>query len=166
VVHVWNDPGTWWGNHWVYLKDNRYTANELSIDGFASFSAAERRIEDLFDTDIRDGKWGGGAGVNYFITRELGLSGDFNSFGNGGHFVDSISGSLVVRIPIDPVGLAPYFYGGGTRLTNPWEWAGHVGVGLEYRFNPGMGVFADARYTFPDRVSDYLTLRTGIRFVF
>src|SRR6185295_1781220 len=89
VVHVWNDPGTWWGNHFVYLTDNRYTANELSLDGFASFNAAESRIEDLFKTSIRDGRWGGGAGLNYFFTRELGIGGDFNSFGNGGHFIDS-----------------------------------------------------------------------------
>jgi hypothetical protein len=64
-------------------------------------------------------------------------------------------------------GLAPYVFGGGGRQTDPeWQWTGHAGVGLEYRFNPVTGVFADGRYTWADRTSDSILFRAGVRFVF
>lgn len=167
VVHVWDDPGRWWGNHFVYERDNRYTAQELSLDGFATFTAREGEAEDIFKTNIRHGRWGGGAGVNYFFTRELGIGGDVNIIDNGGNFIDYASGSLILRMPLDPTGLAPYIFGGGGRQTQPvWNWTAHAGVGLEYRFNPWTGIFADARYIWADKTSAAIGLRTGLRFVF
>jgi hypothetical protein len=165
--HVWNDPHTWWGSHWAYHTDDRYTANELSLDMFGSYIAGERRIEDLFDTNIRHGVWGGGVGLNYFFTREIGIGGDINIPDDGGNFVNNINGSLIARIPIVNSGLAPYVFGGGGRQTEPvWQWTGHAGVGLEYRFNPVTGVFADGRYMWVDKTADEILFRAGVRFVF
>src|SRR5947209_20116581 len=93
TTHVWEDPNAWWGSHWSYVTDNRYNPNELSLDFFGSYLANERRIEDIFKTNIRHGFWGGGVGANYFFTRELGIGGDINMPANGGTLVDSINGS-------------------------------------------------------------------------
>jgi hypothetical protein len=166
--HMWNDPHTWWGNHWAYNVNDRYTANELSLDFFGSYLAGQRGIEHLFDTNIRHGFWGGGVGINYFFTKEIGIGGDINipddHFGN---FINNIDGSLIARMPIANSGLAPYVFGGGGRQTEPvWQWNGHAGVGIEYRFNPVTGVFADGRYMWLDKTADEILFRAGVRFVF
>lgn len=173
AVHVWEDPGGWWSGAMTYdTTTPLYTANELSLDGFGSLTAAERNIEHLFDTSIKgqNGHWGGGVGVNYFFTREIGIGGDMNIIANThGNFVDQVAGSLIIRFPIDPSGFAPYVFGGGGRVTNPlWAWEGHAGVGIEYRLNPVVGIFSDARYMWVDNsnLSDRLMLRAGLRLVF
>ncbi|HYG21198.1 MAG TPA: hypothetical protein VEH04_00340 [Verrucomicrobiae bacterium] len=169
TAHVWNDPRGWWGNHFVYDAQNtsKFTAHELNLDLFGSYWAGQEKVEDVFDTNIRRGTWGGGIGLNYFLTREIGFGGDLNISDNDGNFIDSASGSLIARFPIESVGLAPYIFGGGTRLTDRhWEWAGHAGIGLEFRPNPITGIFADARYLWPDDSGDSLLLRAGLRLVF
>ena len=167
TTHVWEDPNAWWGSHWVMVKDNRYNCNELSLDFFGSYLANEKNIENVFKHSIRHGTWGGGVGANYFFTRELGVGVDANIPANDGNFVDSVNGSLIARFPITTTGLAPYVFGGGGRQTDPaWQWTGHAGVGLEYRFNPGTGVFADTRYTWADKTSDTILFRAGLRFLF
>jgi hypothetical protein len=167
-THVWSDPHAWWGDHWVYTSADKYTANELSLDFFGSYLAGERRVEDLFKTNIRHGFWGGGVGVNYFFCRNLGISADMNiPDDNFGNFINNVDGSLIARFPIVNSGLAPYVFGGGGRQTDPtWQWTGHAGVGLEYRFNPVTGIFADARYLWVDKTSDEIMFRAGVRFVF
>jgi hypothetical protein len=168
TTHVWNDPNAWWANHWLYSNGNLYNANELSLDFFGSYLAGERRAEDLLKTNIRHGYWGGGVGINYFFTRYLGVGGDIEiPDDNYGNFVNNMDGSLIARFPIGNSGLAPYVFGGGGRQTDPtWQWTGHAGVGLEYRFNPVTGVFADGRYMWVDKTSDEILFRAGVRFAF
>jgi len=167
VSHMWTDPHAWWQNHWTAGTGDRYTANELSLDFFGSYLAGQRKIEDIFKTNIRHGVWGGGVGVNYFFTREIGIGGDIIIPDDGGNFVNNIDGSLIARFPICNTGLAPYVYGGGGRQTEPvWQWTGHAGVGVEYRFNPVTGIFVDGRYVWVDKTPDELLLRAGLRFVF
>lgn len=168
TAHLWNDPNAWLGNHFSYrMSDQMYTANEFSLDMFGSYTAAEEKFTHLAQKNIRDGTWGGGVGINYFLTREIGIGGDINIPANKGNFIDSINGSLIGRIPIGTSGLAPYVFGGGGRQTEPaWEWTGHAGAGLELRMNPVTGLFTDARYTWADKSSDSILLRGGVRFVF
>ena len=46
-------------------------------------------------------------------------------------------------------------------------WAsGHIGLGVEYRFNARTGVFLDARRVFPDSTDDYALWRFGLRLAF
>ena len=149
----------------------KYTANELSLDLSGSYMAAERHLSELFKTSIRHerGRWGGDAGLNYFITRYVGIGGDVEMADNGGNFVDQILGNVILRYPIDPTGLAPYVFGGGGRGTDPeWEWLADAGVGLEFRFNPIVGIFTDGRYIWHDKEGsfDRLLLRAGLRLVF
>jgi hypothetical protein len=166
VAHVWSDPNGWYGDLWN-CNAPRYNANELTMDFFGSFLANQRKIEDLFKTNIRSGHWGGGVGVNYFFIRELGIGGDINMPADGGNFINAASGSLIARLPIGNSGFAPYIFGGGGRQTQPsWEWFGHAGVGMEYRFNPIAGIFTDARYMWVKNTPDELLLRAGLRVAF
>ena len=169
AAHAWEDPGTWWGGLWSYDRSSapRFSANELSLDLSGSYTAPERKFEDIFETDIRHGKWGGDVGLNYFITRQLGLSVDANMADNGGNLVDHVIGNAVLRLPIESIGLAPYVFGGGGRSTDRvWEWVGDFGVGLDFRMTPATGLFIDARYIWADKSSDSILFRGGLRLVF
>lgn len=171
AAHVWEDPNNWWAGHFTYDSANapKYTASELSFDAFGSYQAGERRLTKLFETNIRHGDWGGGVGLNYFFTRNIGLGGDINIPANGGNFVDYFGGSVIARLPIDPSGFSPYIFGGGGRGTDPvWEWLVHGGLGIEYRFNPATGLFCDTRYVWHirDGSSDRIQFRAGLRLVF
>jgi hypothetical protein len=168
AAHMWEEPDAWWASHFTYdTAGAKFTSAELSFDAFGSYIAAERRFNKLFETDIRHGTWGGGVGLNYFFMREIGIGTDINIPVNGGNFVDQVVGSLIARWPFESTGLAPYIFGGGGRGTDPaWEWLGHAGVGLEYRFNPATGLFVDGRYIWADKTFDRLLLRAGLRLVF
>jgi len=168
AAHLYDDPHAWSTGLFVYTPASpKYTANEFSLDLFGSFIADEHRIEDIFKTNIRHGEWGGGVGINYFFTREIGIGGDINMSANGGKLIDQALGSLIIRWPFESCGLAPYIFGGGGRSFEPeWEWLGHAGVGLEWRLNPNLGIFTDGRYEWLDHTSDRLLLRAGLRIVF
>lgn len=145
-----------------------YTAKETSFDMFASYLKAERGVTHLFGTGIGHGSMGGGIGLNYFMTRNVGIGTDINIPNNGGTFVQEQSVNLTLRWPMGSSGAAPYVFGGGGRQYKPIdEWIGQVGVGLEYRSYHKLGIFADARYAWGDtHSSDSLLLRGGLRFVF
>jgi hypothetical protein len=146
-----------------------FSANELSLDLSGSYIAPERGIKHLFETSIKHdrGTWGGDVGVNYFITRNIGIGADANMSANGGNFVDAVLGDLTLRLPLGNSGFAPYVFGGGGRTTDQtWQWVGQAGVGLEYRFSRRIGVFADGRYIWAQHTSDALLLRAGLRIVF
>lgn len=169
AVHIWEDPGQWSSTTFTYnASAPKYTGNELNLEFFGSYTHPERRIEDLFKTNIRhDGTWGGGVGINYFFLCWLGIGGDITMNDNGGRFVDQALGNLILRIPIMNTGIAPYVFGGGGRLFDPsWEWEGHVGTGIEFRITPGFGMFVDGRYQWPDNTTDRLQFRAGIRIAF
>jgi len=168
AAHMWEDPGAWGAGHFTYATGMPlYTAQELSFDAFGSYLAAEKNFSDIFKTNIRHGTWGGGVGLNYFFSREIGIGADINMPANGGNFIDSVSGSLIARLPLGSSGLAPYGFGGGGRGTDPaWEWQAQAGVGLEYRWNPTTGIFVDGRYVWVDKTFDRLLLRAGLRLVF
>lgn len=146
-----------------------YSANELSLDLGASYSAGQRGLEHLFKTSIKGdrGQWGGDVGLNYFFTREIGLSADINMPDNGGNLVDAVLGNVIGRLPLGNSGFAPYLFGGGGRTTDrTWEWMGQAGLGLEFRFNKTIGLYSDGRYLWPQHSAEGLLLRAGIRIVF
>ncbi|HTL59733.1 MAG TPA: hypothetical protein VL361_28945 [Candidatus Limnocylindrales bacterium] len=172
AAHVWEDSGTWWDSHFTSDPNApRYTAQEVSLDLFGSYINPEGNFNDLFETDIHHGFWGGGAGLNYFFTRELGIGTDFNisSKPDDINLVDYWVGNIYARLPLGNSGLAPYIYGGGGRAISPiWQWTYGGGVGLEYRFNPATGIFSDARFLWGDKGTVYnnLVIRVGLRLTF
>jgi hypothetical protein len=170
--HLWEDPNAWWDGHFAYDKAApKYAAQEVSLDLFASYISPEGEFNDLFETDIRHGFWGGGAGLNYFFTRYIGLGADFNisSKPDDLNLVDQVTGDVLARLPIGNSGLAPYLVGSGGRAMSPrYSWVYGGGVGLEMRVNPTTGVFSDARFLWSDRSTDdnRLLIRAGVRLAF
>lgn len=147
-----------------------FNANEASLDLFGTFQALERHFLAWPNTDIKHdgGRWGGGVGGNYYFTRNFGFDVDTAFLANTPHFVDHVGGNVLFRIPIDPIHLAPYAFGGGGYLWNPSpRYFADVGVGLEFRFNPKVGLFGDARYIWREGTApDACAFRAGLRMVF
>jgi len=177
TTHVWSDPTGWWDTHFAYdVNAPRYTAQEFSLDFFGSYINPEGNLDNLFDTNIRHGAWGGGVGANYFFTSMLGLGVDFNMSDKSGSadlpLVDQVVGNLVLRLPLGNSGVSPYFIGSGGRAIGggplPWQWVYGGGVGLEYRWNPTTGIFSDARFFWADKGTIYnrLLIRAGLRIAF
>ncbi len=174
--HVWSDPSGWWDAHFGYdVNAPRYTAQELSLDLFGSYINGEGQFNELFEHNIRKGFFGGGVGVNYFFTQNLGLGADFNMSAKRNTelpLFDDVVGSLILRLPLGNSGLAPYAIGSGGRTIGgggaPWQWVYGGGVGLEYRWNPTTGIFSDARFFWGDKGTVYnrLLIRAGLRIVF
>ena len=145
-----------------------YRANELSVDAFGTGSLGAYTINHVSNARVRHNiRFGAGAGINYFFTRNLGIGGDVYSENTTGAFIDSASGNLILRIPLGESGLAPYVFGGGGYqfdLTKaPFVQAG---AGLEFRFTPNVGLFVDARGVVPDKAKYYGVGRLGLRFAF
>ena len=148
--------------------DQVFRADEFSIDIFGSVSLGEDVIRRISRERVRDnGRLGYGAGANYFFTRHFGLSADAYTENPHHSFVDDAAGSLVFRLPIDSLRLAPYAFGGGGYQFDPIEQPFvHAGAGLEYRFKNNAGIFLDARYVFARDSRDFGLARLGFRFSF
>ncbi|MEO7299779.1 MAG: hypothetical protein ABI042_14525, partial [Verrucomicrobiota bacterium] len=160
-----------WGDRFHYDSEGKdlYSAQEFTFDIFGTYSKGKEKFNDTFDKTLRHGDFGGGIGVNYFITRNFGIGTDAFAGDNGGDFVDAVSASAILRLPIDVAHLAPYvFAGGGRQFDGPDSWNLHVGVGLEFRLSSYTGIFIDGRHVFhvSDKSSDYALIRSGLRFAF
>lgn len=110
--------------------------------------------------------FGGGVEAGYFFTKYIGLS--LQGYGwDTSIDMYGMSGSLVFRYPIESCHLAPYVFAGVGYDAEPQEQGtAHGGAGLEYRFTPQWGIFADGRYVAAWDTNDYVQIRTGVRFAF
>lgn len=160
--HGTNDHGM------KYDKPVLYRAHELSLDLFGSGSVGRYTLKHLSGRRVREnGELGAGLGLNYFFTRYIGIGGDLYSENRTGALVDSASGNVIGRFPIGESGLAPYAFAGGGYQFDGLEVAfGQFGGGLEFRFTPHIGVFADARLVYPEETKYYGLARLGLRFAF
>ena len=151
-----------------YDQGNLYRGNELSLDGFGTASVNEYTIEHPSNNRVRQNTvLGAGAGVNYFMTRNIGIGAEAYSENTTGVFVDNASANLILRLPLGQSGFAPYAFGGGGHQFDAARlWFGQFGAGMEYRFTPHVGVFLDARAVVPDETRYYGVARLGLRFAF
>jgi hypothetical protein len=157
-----------------------FNDHELQIDIFGQYTVGEGPSQ---AGPIRDHGWGGGIGVNYFFTRNIGIGIDAawlyakdRSLGDDDDdhtTIHNFSGSLIARFPIDDKCLAPYLYVGGGAAVDGEQWASaHAGAGIEFRVQPQkMGIFVDGRWTYyGDRFGhedlNNFSGRVGVRFVF
>jgi hypothetical protein len=110
--------------------------------------------------------FGGGVEAGYFFTKWIGFS--LQGYGwDSSDAIYGMSGSVIFRYPIENCQLAPYVFGGVGYDAEPQEQGtAHGGAGLEYRFTPQWGVFADGRYVAAWDTNDYVQVRTGVRFAF
>jgi hypothetical protein len=148
--------------------EDMYRANEFSVDLFGGGTLDEHDIDRLSGARIHnDGRLGLGAGGNYFFVKNLGISGEAYSENPHPKVVGEASGSVVLRFPIGESGLSPYIFGGGGHQFEPQTATfAHGGAGLEFRFSPNVGVFADGRWVSTDRIGNYGMARAGFRFAF
>jgi hypothetical protein len=161
--------GSAWGADGMrYDQNDRYRANEVSLDLFGTASIGQTSIDHLSGNSIsHDTRLGAGAGLNYFFSRNIGIGGEAYTENTHHNFIDNASGSLIARFPLGTSGVAPYVFGGGGRQFDPiYLWFAHLGAGLEYRFTPRVGAFLDARYVFTDETKNYGLGRAGVRLAF
>lgn len=160
-----------------------FKAGEWQIDTFGQYSVGEGPGQvGLF----RDHGVGGGVGLNYFFSRNIGLgidaawlavteSPDFQNTDRADHetVIHNFSGSIIGRLPLDRCCLAPYVYLGGGFHVDGDQWASaHAGVGIEYRIVPNrFGLFVDGRWTYlGDRGGrddlNFFSVRAGFRVIY
>jgi opacity protein-like surface antigen len=156
-----------------------FADREWQVDLFGAYAFSSSSQDGLFG----DHAWGGGLGLNYYFSRNLGGGLEASVFDtpNGGDVLGQAALNIFVRFPIDHLCLAPYLFVGGGAVFNAEDidaadlkgdsddalWEGHAGIGVEYRINPHFGVFVDGRYTVVDKDdNDFATVRTGLRFAF
>ena len=134
-----------------------YSSHEASVDLFGFYGSR--------DKGGNNDAWGMGAGFNYFFTQCLGLGAD--TYMDAFTVPYLLNGQGIFRYPLRGMPVAPYAFGGfGRQWTHAAQWLGDIGVGIEYRFQPKMGAFFDAREVFPTETRDYAVLRFGLRFTF
>ena len=149
-------------------QSDYYRSSELSVDAFGTGSLGEYTLDHLSSDRVRQNiRFGAGAGINYFLTRNIGIGADAYSENTTGAFIDSASASLILRLPLGQSGFAPYIFGGGGHQFDMGQmWFGQAGGGMEYRFTPHVGVFIDGRGVLPNETKLYGVARVGLRFAF
>lgn len=160
------------------LAPPAFQANELQLDIFGAYGVGKGPDH---AGPFADHAWGGGLGLNYFLTNNLGIGVDADiKQGRENHAVGTerrdfkqFTGSLIYRMPYEDWGIAPYGYLGGGVTTDKEDLASaHAGLGVEYRLAPNqIGLFADARWTYyGERLGrgdqNNVQIRTGIRLMF
>ncbi len=139
-----------------------FKEREFQLDVFGTYTNSLRNL------DYQDG-FGGGIGVNYFFTRNIGFGVDGSVYDGEVNGVWNTTGSIIARFPIETgsICIAPYIYGGGgARMNGDSVATAHAGGGLEWRVSPKFGVFSDVRYTWAEHNQDALQTRVGLRFPF
>lgn len=157
-----------------------FRAGELQLDIFGQYTDGNAPFH---AGTVRDHGWGGGIGVNYFITKNFGVGVDaawlaakeapYSARNNDLTAIHNFSGSLIYRFTMDSKCIAPYVFAGGGVAVNGHQWATvHGGAGVEWRVKPQkLGVFTDARWTYMgERFNrgdiNNISARVGVRIVF
>jgi len=82
----------------------------------------------------------------YMFSRHLGLDADVITLGSGSGQADIDSASLLFKARADRGNVAAYLILGPEREFSLGNWAGRVGVGLEYRYRTKISIAADTSY--------------------
>ncbi|MES2705103.1 MAG: hypothetical protein V4726_00735 [Verrucomicrobiota bacterium] len=114
-----------------------------------------------------DDGMGAGLALDYFFSRHVGIEVDA-AWAAVGDDLGIFTSSLVLRLPIDSICLAPYLFAGGGIQANDGDTRGigHVGAGVDWRFTRCFGIFGDGRYTWAPDDQNYTVVRAGVRIAF
>jgi hypothetical protein len=147
-----------WPDRFTYAPASAvYGPREFSLDLFGGWASRDKGGSDQSAAGV-------GAGVNYFFFENIGVGLDTYADAFTAPYMLNLSG--IYRYPISNTGFAPYAFGGfGRQWDHETRWTGHIGGGLEYRFNPKTGFFVDARGVFGGD-DDYALCRFGFRLAF
>jgi hypothetical protein len=146
----------------VAPQQDLFRAGEVQLDAFAAGAAGN------YNGGSVNG-FGGGLGLSYFFSKYFGIGVDntLTSLNGNGHTYNSTQGTLIGRLPIESLHLAPYaLVGGGATWGTQSQGNGSVGGGLEYRINRVIGLFADSRYIYGNNGLNETLTRAGLRFIF
>jgi len=119
---------------------------------------------------VGDDNWGGGIGVAYFFTENIGA--DFNwAVFDYNDAVSFVTADMVLRFPVKTACLAPYVIGGGGLVTdgNASVDVWRLGGGVDFRpaFLGNIGIFADGTYNWiGGSYTDSTIVRLGLRLPF
>jgi len=138
-----------------------FAAGELQFDVYAAWATSTSE-----NTILENNGWGGGIGINYFITRYFGIGID-GTWLAVDQTLHAFSGSLIARLPFEgPICWAPYlFIGGGAMFDSSSTGEAHVGGGFDIRLTPSVGILLDSRYNCGGR-DEWVLTRLGLRFIF
>lgn len=139
---------------------NLFNAKEFALETFATYSAKNPK------KSLDNGNYGGGVGISYFLYRNLGVAVDTYLENISGSTIDNLSGSFILRLPIETLRTAPYALAGLGYNFEVDQYSYHAGAGLELRLRKKIGLFVDARYVLNDKIEDNLLVRSGLKFVF
>ena len=142
------------------------------------YSAGEKQFDVFFsgtyinDVISSDDFYGGGVGLNYFFTRNIGIGVSWNLIDSGllGSTAHDTNVDLILRGPFStgPEVCSPtavYVLLGGGVLADGENFAQYgFGAGIEHRVSAGLGLFVEGRYSvIPEIDADYGQFRTGLR---
>jgi hypothetical protein len=149
-------------------SDQLYRNMEVNLEAFG-MGTVDEHGGNIFDGNHYSNhvRGGVGAGLEFFMWRYIGIEGEAWSETTHHSFVNDAGGNLVLRWPIGNTGLSPYIFGGGGYQWLPGQTTYEDGgAGLEFRFTPMIGIFADARFVTADKTSNYGMGRLGVKFSF
>ena len=151
----------------VAPQEDLFRAGEIDLDVFAAGAAGRYNVNHGKSSSVNG--FGGGLGLSYFFTKYFGIGIDdtLTSLNGNGKTYDSAQGDLIARLPFESLHLAPYaLVGGGATWGTKSQGDGNVGIGLDYRFNRTIGLFADSRYLYGNNGLNESLTRAGLRFAF
>lgn len=138
---------------------------EWFFDGYGSY--LNHREVDCSCDSKHDG-WGGGFAVGHYFAYYVGARLDVN-FSSVDDAQTTLGGDILLRFPIAETHLAPYaFVGGGVQFNDSSYGFFRVGGGLEWRFTPHFGIFAEGSYAWlaDDNDSTDVMAKVGLRYSF
>lgn len=160
--------------------ENCFGDHEFQVDVYGIGAAALSNQERI----IGDHAFGAGIGLNYFFTRMIGvgIEGNWLAPSNDKDDIGTAGLNVFFRFPCNDTCFAPYVFLGPDVVFNADEvahgetpqhsnnesfYAGHAGVGAEFRLSRHVGIFIDGRYTVVEKGhNDFGSVRTGVRFAF
>jgi hypothetical protein len=119
-----------------------FRAGEVQLDFFGT-----ARTEDV--TNLSESDKGAGLGINYFPWRAAGFGVEARGEGVDGILVDTTAFSLIGRLPIDKLRIAPEFKLGTDYSIDSEDFAVFAAVGLELRLTKNIGIAGEIRGTRP-----------------
>jgi hypothetical protein len=119
-----------------------FRAGEVQLDLFGT-----ARTED--PTNLSESDKGAGLGINYFPWRAAGFGVEARGEGVDGILVDTTAFSLIGRLPIDKLRIAPEFKIGTDYSIESEDFAVFAAVGLEVRLHKNFGIAGEIRGTRP-----------------
>lgn len=115
----------------VEAEKSFYRPFEFQVDAFG----------EVLTQDFDNERSAAGFGVNLFFTENFGIGANTSFQDLSGSAFDNVSLRGIWRAPFGRN--AVYLFGGMTRRLQEGEWDLFLGPGLETRFTPNFGIFAE-----------------------